>query len=113
MCFDQVMLFLQKDVQTQFAEFTNATQDYYNSVKDIQLIISDIADASGIFADTVQNIQSQIREVANVPDSQSVRSQDILDKTRQTEETTEAMTAIVSKNKENATAISGIIKRFS
>lgn len=113
MCFDQVMLFLQKDVQTQFAEFTNATQDYYNSVKDIQLIISDIADASGIFADTVQNIQSQIREVANVPDSQSVRSQDILDKARQTEETTEAMTAIVSKNKENATAISGIIKRFS
>lgn len=112
-CFDQVILFLQSDVQTQFAEFENTTKDYYNSVKDIQSIISDIAEASGTFVDTVQNIQSQIREVSNVPDSENVRSQDILEKARETEETTEAMTVIVSQNKENANAISGIVKRFS
>ena len=83
-CFDQVILFLQSDVQTQFAEFENTTKDYYNSVKDIQSIISDIAEASGTFVDTVQNIQSQIREVSNVPDSENVRSQDILEKARET-----------------------------
>lgn len=112
-CFDQVILFLQSDVQEEFVEFANATKDYYNSVKDIQVIISDIAEASEIFVDTVQNIQSQIRDVSNVPDSQSVRSQEVLEKAKQTEETTEAMTLIVSQNKENASAISGIVKRFS
>lgn len=112
-CFDQIILFLQKDVQTQFTEFANATKDYYDSIKDMQKIISDIVEASGIFVDTVNNIQAQIREVSNVPDSQNIRSQDILEKARQTEETAEAMTVIVSKNKENANAISGIVERFS
>lgn len=112
-CFDQVILFLQRDVQTQFTEFAEATKDYYSSIRDMQMIISDIAEASKTFADTVQNIQAQIREVSNVPDSQSITSQDVLDKARQTEETAEAMTVIVSKNKENATAISGIVDRFS
>lgn len=79
----------------------------------MQRIIADIADASETFADTVQNIQAQIREVSNVPDSQDIKCQDILDKARQTEETAEAMTLIVSKNKENANAINGIVDRFS
>lgn len=112
-CFDQIILFLQKDVQMQFAEFANATKDYYNSITEMQMIISDIVKDSQIFADTVQNIQTQIREVSNVPEGQNIRSEDIFDKARQTEETAEAMTVIVSKNKENANAISGIVERFS
>lgn len=113
MCFDHVILFLQNDVQAQFSEFSNATKDYYESIRDMQHIISDIAETSEIFSDIVQNIQKQIREVSDVPDDQSVRSQDVLDKARQTEETTKAMVKIVSQNKENANAISGIIERFS
>ncbi len=112
-CFDQVILFLQKDVQSRFTEFADITRDYYQSVQDIQHIISDIAEASGVFADTVQNIQSQIREVSDVPGAENVSSEDMLDKARQTAETTEAMTVIVDKNKENANEISGIVKRFS
>ncbi|MSS64796.1 hypothetical protein [Velocimicrobium porci] len=77
------------------------------------MIISDIAEASEIFGGTVQNIQAQIREVSNVPDAQNIRSQDILDKARQTEETAESMNSIVSKNRENANEISGIVGRFS
>lgn len=112
-CFDQVILFLQKDVQSRFTEFADITRDYYQSVQDIQHIISDIAEASGVFADTVQNIQSQIREVSDVPGAENVSSEDMLEKARQTEETTEAMTVIVDRNKENANEISGIVKRFS
>lgn len=112
-CFDQIILFLQRDVQTQFEELANATKDYYSSIRDMQMIIADIAEASEVFSDTVQNIQAQIREVSVVPDGQSIKSQDILDKARQTEETAEAMTVIVSRNKENANAISGIVERFS
>ena len=112
-CFDQVIQFLQNDVQSRFTEFADTTRDYYQSIQDIQRIISDIAEASGIFADTVQNIQSQIREVSDVPGAENISSEDMLDKARQTEETTEAMTVIVDRNKENANAISGIVEQFS
>lgn len=112
-CFDQVIAFLQNDVQRQFVEFAKETNDYHESIQEIQLIISDIAGASQTFVDTVQNIQSQIQAVSDVPDSQSVNSQDVLNKAWQTEETTEEMTVIVKQNKENAVAISGIVERFS
>lgn len=112
-CFDQIIQFLQKDVQMQFTEFANATKDYYNSISEIQTIISDIADASETFTVTVQSIQSQIHDVSNVPNDNSVKSQDILEKAKLTEETAESMASIVLKNTENANAISGIVERFS
>ncbi|MBO5278611.1 MAG: methyl-accepting chemotaxis protein [Lachnospiraceae bacterium] len=112
-CFDQVIFLLQTDIQAQFAEFANATKDYGSSIRDMQMIIVDIAGASEVFGDTVRNIQTQIREVSSAPDAQSIKSQDVLDKARQTEETAEDMAAVVRKNKENATAISGIVERFS
>lgn len=112
-CIDQVILFLKNDVQKGFTEFADVTRDYYTSIEDIQHIISDVAEASKIFTDTVQNIQSQIREVSDVPGGESIRSEDIIDKARKTEETTKAMTVIVDRNKENANVISGIVKRFS
>ena len=112
-CFDRVILFLQNDVQKRFTEFADVTGNYYHSVEDIQHIISDIEEASRIFTDAVQNIQAQIREVSDVPGGESVKSEDMINKARQTEETTEAMTVIVGRNKENANAISGIVKRFS
>lgn len=112
-CFDQVIFFLQNDIQTRFEGFANAGKDYYESIRDIQHIISDVAEASGMFEDIVQNIQTQIREVSDVPESKSIKSQDILDKARQIEETTEAMAGLVNRNIENANAITGIVERFS
>lgn len=112
-CFDQVIFFLQNDIQTRFEEFANAGKDYYESIRDMQHIISDVAEASGMFEDIVQNIQTQIREVSDVPESKSIKSQDILDKARQIEETTEAMAGLVNRNIENANAITGIVERFS
>ncbi len=112
-CFDQVILFLENDVQTQFVEFEKATKDYHQSIQGIQGIISDIAGASSTFVETVETIQTQIQSVSDVPGSHTVNSQDILDKARQTKVTTEEMTVIVSQNKKNAVAISGIVNRFS
>ena len=112
-CFDQIIHFLQDDVQFQFAEYANATKDYYQSISEMQHIISDISSASDSFVNIVQNIQTQIQEVSDMPDGKTVNSQDVLKKARQTEETTEAMTALVSRNNENAAAISGIVNRFS
>ena len=112
-CFDQIISFLKNDVQTQFTEFANATNDYYQSIRDIQQIISDIAESSGIFLDTVQNIQTQIRDVSDVPETRKINSREVLEKANLTEETTKSMTVIASQNKENANAISGILERFT
>lgn len=112
-CFDRIILFLQQDVQTQFEAFANAANDYYSSISDMKKIISEIADASEVFSNTVQSIQAQVRMISDIQDAEDAKSQDILDKAKQTEETAQAMTSIVSKNRENANAISGIVNRFS
>ncbi len=112
-CFDEVILFLQKDVQMQFTEFATAIKDYGSSIANMQMIISNIAQASNIFVDTVQNIQEQIRKVSDVPDSSNIKNEDILDKSRQIKEMVEVMNVIVSRNKENANEIDGVLRRFS
>lgn len=112
-CFDQVMTFLQQDVQQQFACFADATRDYSQSIDDIQHIIADISNSSNIFSETVQNIHTRISDVSGTPANGISSSSDVLEKARQTEETTEKMAKIVNKNQENAHAISGIVSRFS
>ena len=89
------------------------TQDYYQSIQEIQVIISEIAEESETFVNTVQNIQNQIHAISDVPDSDNISSQDILEKARQTEETTQEMSVIVNHNKENALEINNIVERFS
>lgn len=112
-CFDQITAFLQNDVQMQFTEFANATEDYYKSIREIQLIISDISEDSKTFNDIVKNIQSQILKVSDVPTEQGITCEVVLEKAKETEETTKSMTVMVSKNKENADSIKEIVKRFS
>ena len=112
-CFDQIILFLQNDVQNQFTELSNATEDYYSSIKDIQEIIANISEASKIFSSTVQNIHSQIQNVSHMPSDGNVNIQDIIDKANLTSETAESMSVIVNKNTENANEIVDIINRFS
>lgn len=112
-CFNQVILFLQDDVQQQFSEFVTATKDYYESVQELQIIISNIADASQTFVDTVNTIQTQIRKVSDVPTEDSIQSEDIIEKSKQTQDTTEAMTMIITKNRENANSINHIVDQFS
>lgn len=112
-CFDQVIAFLQNNVQLQFSEFAKATEDYYNSVTEIQRIISEISESSGMFADVVKRIETQIHEVSDVPDDENISSQHIIDKANETASTTSDMIAMVDQNKENAKAIEEIVDRFS
>lgn len=112
-CFAQIIKFLQVDINEQLQGFSSATEEYHSSIKDIQDIIMDIADASGSFVDTVDRIKYEIGEVSDNNDSDMVSSEDILEKARQTEETTESMTMLVSQNEENANSISEIVDKFS
>lgn len=112
-CVNDVISFLQKDIQSQFETLVTSTNDYYDSIKDIQGTIAEIDQASNVFVTAVTEIHNQIAEVQNVPDEGSVRSEDVLEKATQTTKTTEDMVIIVNQNKENAVSIQEIVEKFS
>ena len=112
-CFNGLEDFLQNDVQEQLTYFADATVEYYNSIQEIEKTISYISQISASFGNTVDEIQEEIKTVSDTPDMNTVESSEIMEKVEQTEETTEELSRIVSHNKDNAVAISEIVKRFT
>lgn len=112
-CFNDIILFLQKDVTTQFVSFASATKASYQSIETIRHIIQDIDTSSGAFSDAVTDIKNCIDKVQSVPEDGTIDSGGILERVRQTELTTQGLVDIVGQNKKNAVAIQEIVERFS
>lgn len=112
-CFDGIISFLQNDIQTQFKEFVNATNEYYTAIEEIQVIISGIAQSAQVFVNAVTDIHNQIEEVQSVSGGHIVSSEEIREKAEQTTHTTEELSVAVSRNQENADSIRSIVDRFS
>lgn len=112
-CFDNIVSFMQSDVQAQFEDFAKATDEYYTSIEEIQAIIKDIEGSSNTFVEVVSNIRDQIEEVQNLPGSEAVSTEDILGKVEQIEKMTEELSVMVNVNRDNAISIREICSRFS
>ena len=112
-CFDNVVLFLQNEVQTQFAGFGEATNEYHMSIGEIRTIIKEIEESAKVFAEAVNNIRSQVEQVQNMPDSQVVDSKEILDKVSRIETTMNNLLVIVNDNQENTKSMQDIVDKFS
>lgn len=112
-CFDNIIAFLQNDIQTQFGEFVSATNEYYAAIEEIQVIISEIDQSAQIFVNAVADIHNRINEVQSVSGGRNVSSVEIREKAEQTTHTTEELSFAVSKNQENAASIRSIVDRFS
>lgn len=112
-CFDDIIAFLQEDVATQFASFSNATKDNYQSIMEIQSIIGDIDTSSNIFSKVILDIKNRIDEVQSVPEDGTVDSGEMLKRVEQTKKTSKELDEIVGQNKENALAIQKIVERFT
>lgn len=113
-CFDSIISFLQNDIQSQFKEFVNATNEYYAAIEEIQVIISGIDQSAQIFVNAVTDIHNQIEEVQSLSGNHRiVSSVEIREKAEQTTHTTEELSVAVSKNQENAVSIRSIVERFS
>lgn len=87
-CFDSIISFLQNDIQTQFEEFVNATNEYYTAIEEIQVVISGIDQSARVFVNAVADIHNQIDEVQSVSGGRIVSSVEILEKAEQTTHTT-------------------------
>lgn len=112
-CFDNIVSFLQSDVQTQFEDFVKATDEYDLSIGEIQTIIKEIKQSANVFAEVVSNIRNQIEEVQNMPGSASVSTEEIIAKVEQIEKMTEELSVVVNVNQDNAISIRKIVERFS
>ncbi len=112
-CFDNIISFMQSDIQAQFKDFVAATDDYNTFTTQIQDIIIDISKCSDTFVQSVSEIQRQIDAVQNNPMEISVSTEDIITKLQQTKYTTAGLSDIVHRNEENARSIHEIVSRFS
>lgn len=112
-CFDNIVSFMQEDVQTQFQAFDTAANEYSVSIEEIQEIIKGIERSAASFVDAVASIRRQINEVQNIPAASIISTGDILEKVSKMEATTDELSAIADANHENAISIRDIVGRFS
>ena len=112
-CFDNIVLFLQEDIRTQFEDFATATNEYHVSIDEIQTIIREIKEASNIFVEAVNSIRGQIDKVQNMPDASKVSTDEVMEKVEQIERLTEGLSVIVDSNQASADSIQNVVKRFT
>lgn len=112
-CFDNIVSFMQNDVQTQFEDFDKATNEYHFSIEEIQSIIADIEHSANIFVEAVSNIRGQIDAVQNMPGNDVIGTEEVMAKVEKIEKTTDELSAIVDLNCDNVVSIRQIVGRFS
>lgn len=112
-CFQEIVNFLQLDIQKQFEAYVSATNEYAKSIEEIRDIIKEISDASNIFVTSVNSIQCQIDEVQKNSDEDTTSTSSILERLEEISSTTKELTQIAQTNQENAESIRMIVDGFS
>lgn len=112
-CFDNIVSFMQDDIQVQFENFGKSTNEYSASIEEIQEIIKDIEHSADIFANVVSNIKGQIEDVQEIPGDTVISKEEIMDKAGKIGKMTEELFVIVNANQNNAVSIREIASRFS
>lgn len=112
-CFDNIISFMQNDVQKQFEGFVKETNEYNHLIEEIQGIIADIDQSANVFVEAVSNIRNQIDEVQNIPANNIISTEEMVNKVEQITQTTEELSVIVNVNQDNAASIREIVGRFS
>lgn len=111
-CFNNIIDFMQTDVQKQFEGFVDVSNDYNDSVEEIRKIIGEISESSNEFVMAVDSIRAQVDGVQNVPGGATIRAEEIMEKINQTTQTTEELSNIVDINEKNAISIREIVNKF-
>lgn len=112
-CFDNVVSFMEEDVQAQFEEFDKATNEYDVSIREIQSIINDIEQSANVFVGVVTNIRTRIDEVQHMPESSVVTTEQVMEKVEEIQQSTGELSDVVDINKDNVVAIRKIVGRFT
>ena len=112
-CFDQIIFFLQMTSKHSLQNWFRKPRITTNPFRKFRLLYPKLQKSLKPLSTQYKIFKTRSMLFQMFPDSDHISSQDILEKARQTEETTQEMSVIVNHNKENALEINNIVERFS
>lgn len=112
-CVNDIISFMENDVEDKFRQFVDIAKEYGGSVEDIREAIGEIEETTGGFVASVESIHDRVEVIKTAAGENETGVGDIVAKIEQTNSTAEDLENVGRANTENAAAISAIVNRFT
>ena len=111
-CFQDILTFMEQDVDTQFRSFVQISEESSNTVNVIHTLINEISNAAAVFTQSLSDIQKEVNTVQAASADNEHGIEDIVNKIEYTNTTAESLNDVVSTNQSNADSIRKIVEQF-
>ena len=111
-CVNDIIDFMESDVEDKFREFVNIANEYGACVEDIQNAINEIEENSNGFVKSVASISERMDVIQTASNENGIGVEDIVQKIEQTNSTAEQLENVGTTNQGNVDAISAIVRKF-
>ena len=111
-CFKDIIVFMEKDVSSQFKNFSDMSDKYKKAVDEIKDAISSIDNMATEFVDSVSSITEQITHIGMASSDNAAGVDDIIEKNNSTTMTADEIINVADTNSNNAEQIQHIVEQF-
>ena len=111
-CFKDIIVFMEKDVSSQFKNFSDMSDKYEKAVDEIKDAISSIDNMATEFVDSVSSITEQITHIGMASSDNAAGVDDIIEKNNSTTMTADEIINVADTNSNNAEQIQHIVEQF-
>lgn len=111
-CFKDIIVFMEKDVSSQFKNFSDMSDKYEKAVDAIKDAISSIDNMATEFVDSVSSITEQITHIGMASSDNAAGVDDIIEKNNSTTMTADEIINVADTNSNNAEQIQHIVEQF-
>ncbi len=111
-CVNDIIDFMEGDVEDKFREFVNIANEYGACVEDIQNAINEIEENSNGFVKSVASISERMDVIQTASNENGIGVEDIVQKIEQTNSTAEQLENVGTTTQGNVDAISAIVRKF-
>lgn len=111
-CFKDIIVFMEKDVSSQFKNFSDMSDKYEKAVDEIKDAISSIDNMATEFVDSVSSITEQITHIGMASSDNTAGVDVIIEKNNSTTMTADEIINVADTNSNNAEQIQHIVEQF-
>ncbi len=112
-CVDDIIRFMEADVEEKFQRFAEIANEYGGSVEDIRHAIGEIQETFHGFASSIASIREHMELIRLASDENETGVGDIVTKIEQTNATAEELQKIGAATQQNSQEISAIVEKFT
>lgn len=112
-CFDEIIAFLENEVEKQFSEFSQTAKGNSTSARALQDIIQEINDIAASFASFVISLSEQVDTIQTASSQNEAGIDEIIKKNEKTSMIVSELQNISEANLESALRISKIVSQFT